>query len=622
MKNKKLNLFLYKLIGLVIICGYLYYLTSSYFEVPVYGDTVLYVLFIVIGGIYYILPYILDKVFASVALILTTLYYLLQSLYYAMFEDYIYLTSAFSLYDEAKDYGGEAMKLFTGKEITMIAVLVLVILVLCILRREKFERKLLTAVAAVLVAVTSAFGVYTLAGREAEIIESTNLDPFLYNESDRFVYDKIPSRKDFVDKFGVEMFLYRDLRDHYFVDSDVVAEQNQYVSDFLAENLPYQTNEYTGLFEGKHLYLIEAESLTTCAIDETLTPTLYKMMTEGYNFVNYNSPLLVGSTSDAETMANTGLIALTNGEVVGQSYATNTFSTTMANAFNAAGYTTRAMHNNYEIYYNRVNFFPALGYPEFFDSYKLGVESLSSDLTCQSIMDWITVFDDKSFLFDVTYSGHQPYDVSSLYDTDIYTPEASEEYAAYYEQVDALYPDLNETIKFYMAKNMSLDRALDSLLYTYGTQGKTDDLVIAIYGDHFVKGMSNDLRNEADAYFGKYKCLTDTPFIIYNSTITPQVVEKYTCNIDILPTLLNLFNIPYDKGEILGNDIFDDRYHGFSFSPDWNIKTDDFEYSLSAQAFIRCDIDEADAREQVQRYLAYQDVSNIIFLNDYFKEEE
>ncbi len=42
----------------------------------------------------------------------------------------------------------------------------------------------------------------------------------------------------------------------------------------MKENLPYQENEYTGLFEGKHLYLIEAESLTTFAIDPVLTPTL------------------------------------------------------------------------------------------------------------------------------------------------------------------------------------------------------------------------------------------------------------------------------------------------------------------------------------------------------------
>jgi phosphoglycerol transferase MdoB-like AlkP superfamily enzyme len=622
MKIKKLNLFLYKFIGVLIICLYLYFLTNSYFGVPLYGDSPLKIIFITICGIYFILPYIVDKIFVSISLFLITVYYLLQSLYFVMFEDYIYLTSAFSLYNEAKDYSNEAVNLFTGKEITLIIILVFTIVILCLLKREKFERKLLTVLASFLVVVTCSFATYMIVVEEISVVESTNLDPFLYNESDRYIYDKIPSKMDFVNKFGLEMFFYRDMKDHYFIDRDKIEEDKDYVTEFMKDNLSYEENEYTGLFEGKHLYLIEAESLTTCAIDEILTPTLYKMMNEGYDFVNYNSPLMVGSTSDAETMVNTSLISLSNGEVVGQAYATNTFTTTIANLFVGSGYTTRAMHNNYEIYYNRNNYFPALGYPEFFDSYDLGVETLSSDLMCQQIMNWVTVAEDKSFVFDVTYSGHQPYNSSSLYNTDIYTQQGSEEYDAYYQQVEALYPDLSDEIKFYIAKNMSLDKAIESLMYTYEVCGRTDDLVIAMYGDHFVKGMSEDLRNEADQYFDKKDCLKDTPFIVYNSTITPTVVEKYTCNIDIMPTLLNLFNISYDKKTILGNDIFDERYHGFSFTPSWTIKTDDFEYAISTNSFARCYIDEEDALKQVERFLAYQDVSNIIFLDDYFKVEE
>jgi len=620
LKNRKLNLYLYKLIGLVVIISYLLLLTNSYFIKPQYGDNGLYLLFVLIMGIYLFLPYIIDKIFISLALIATTIYYLLQALYFKMFEDYIYFNSVFSLYKEAKDYSGEAIKLFTNTEFLIIGSLVVSLLILNLLRRKKFQYKIIVFLTAMISLMSTALISYFIIQNQVEVIESSNKDLFLYNQSDRFIYDKIPSKKEFVGKFGIEMFLYRDLKDHYFYDKNEVESEKEMVKNFLADNLPYQSNEMTGIFENKHLYLIEAESLTTAAIDENLTPTLYKMINEGYNFINYNSPLLVGSTSDAETMVNTSLIGINNGEIVAQSYANNTYPTTIAKSFVDAGYTSRAMHNNYKLYYNRENYFPALGYPEFFDSYTLGVENLSSDLVCQEIMNWISVFDEKSFVFDVTYSGHQPYTIDTLYNNDFYTQAGSEEYEGYYKIVNEYYPNMSEEIKFYLAKNMSFDRAMQSLIETYEIMGKKEDLVIAIYGDHFVKGMSEDLRSEADQVFNKTSSLKDTPFFIYNSEISSLTIDKYSSNIDIMPTILNLFNIPYEKGNILGNDIFDERYKGFSFSPSWDIRTADFEYSLEANAFVRNDIDKDEALNQVNRYLQYQEVSNAIILNDYFRE--
>ena len=49
-----------------------------------------------------------------------------------------------------------------------------------------------------------------------------------------------------------------------------------------------------------------------------------------------------------------------------------------------------------------------------------------------------------------------------------------------------------------------------------------------------------------------------TPMIIYNSATKGQQITKYTSIIDLLPTLLNMFNLDYDPRLYLGHDVFSD----------------------------------------------------------------
>ena len=46
--------------------------------------------------------------------------------------------------------------------------------------------------------------------------------------------------------------------------------------------------------------------------------------------------------------------------------------------------------------------------------------------------------------------------------------------------------------------------------------------------------------------------------MIYNAGYEGEKVEKYTTMIDLLPTLLNLFNVDYDPRLYLGHDVFSD----------------------------------------------------------------
>lgn len=57
--------------------------------------------------------------------------------------------------------------------------------------------------------------------------------------------------------------------------------------------------------------------------------------------------------------------------------------------------------------------------------------------------------------------------------------------------------------------------------------------------------------------FNKYK----GTFICYNSAMDPVQVDAYCCNMDILPTLMNLFGFEYDSRLVMGTDVLSDSMH-------------------------------------------------------------
>ena len=79
------------------------------------------------------------------------------------------------------------------------------------------------------------------------------------------------------------------------------------LNEYFRNTLPSKQNEYTGMFKGKNLIFILAEGYNEVALDENRTPTLYKMVHEGFNFTNFYSPVFL-STTGGEFQATTGLI--------------------------------------------------------------------------------------------------------------------------------------------------------------------------------------------------------------------------------------------------------------------------------------------------------------------------
>ena len=542
--------------------------------------------------------------------------------YYSQFSQFISLNGITSQYSEASEYAYLLSTIVHPRDWLVLGLTVLAIVILCLLRRTSrdYGRAQLAILLCTAMAVSTLPPYYLMKQYGSSLQRTDSSDPS-YFETDSFLYDFMPSASVFVQKFGMEEFLIRDLQKNVLARTDEKEEKMKLVQEFLSENTPYETNDETGVFKGKSIILIQAESLTTMAIDPVLTPTLYQLQQDGWYFQNYHSPLLEGSTSTTELMSNTSLLSPNDGNTPAITYGSNTYPTTIAKGFAAAGYKIDAFHNNYASYYNRDHFFPAIGYDNFYDSYKLGVANLESDLTCGKVIDWMDVADTAPYLsLWVTYSGHQDYTVDFA-NSEKYGPSCNEEYTAYLAEVQKTYPDLTEEMQVYLAKNMSVDRAVKDYIDTFEAQGR-DDIVVAIYGDHFAKEFTDEARMDSDQIFDQDRSLNHTPLIIWTPGIEHRVIDKYCSSLDLLPTFCNLFDIPYDRNNVFGNDIFDDRYPGFYFDIDLSLYGSGRSYSMADHAYMEEPQEGREAIDaMIHRFMKATYIATDLFQTDYFASD-
>lgn len=311
-------------------------------------------------------------------------------------------------------------------------------------------------------------------------------------------------------------------------------------------------NDYTGMFEGKNLIVFVAEAFSPMAINEELTPNLYKLYSEGFQFTNFYTPLFPVSTADGEYITDTSLIPK---EGVWSIYRIkgNYMPYSYANVFENLGYTSRAYHNNSYNYYNRDIYLETMGY----DSYLACKNGLEKRINCKiwpqsdyqmvntTIDDYIN--DEHFITYYMTVSGHLEY--SKIGNMMV---------SWNWDKVKDL--PLSNAAKSYLACNIEFDKAIGELIIRLEQAGKLDDTVIAISGDHYPYGLTLEQVNELSDYQKDENFeLHHMSFLLWNSEMQNSIkIEKYSSSLDILPTILNLFGIEYDSRLLMGTDILSD----------------------------------------------------------------
>ena len=309
-------------------------------------------------------------------------------------------------------------------------------------------------------------------------------------------------------------------------------------------------NDMTGIFEGKNLIVVLMESVNMIAINEEEFPTLYKLYNEGISFRNNYSPRNNCSTGNNEFTSMTSLFTINN-TCTANTYRRNSYFEAIFNMYQNAGYTTSSYHGFTEKYYYRNTIHKNMGSTKYYGVDDLGIKystiygewSSDIDFVKASVPNFIN--QDKFMAYLTTVTTHQTYNIHSEYG-DMYVDDWKD-------------IDYSIMVKRYMSKMKYLDMAMEELLNQLDAAGKLEDTVIALFADHYPYGLTNKQINSVlDYNVNVNKEVDRTPMMIYNAGTEPIKVEKYTTMIDLLPTLLNLFNVDYDPRLYLGHDIFSD----------------------------------------------------------------
>jgi phosphoglycerol transferase MdoB-like AlkP superfamily enzyme len=97
-----------------------------------------------------------------------------------------------------------------------------------------------------------------------------------------------------------------------------------------------------------------------------------------------------------------------------------------------------------------------------------------------------------------------------------------------------------------------------------------DNTVIVAFADHHVytfedKSLLEQLGKETGS-----NLVNHTPFFIWSNDVPRRTINHVTSQLDILPTVLNLFGIPYYPNYYIGRDALDPNFDPIVFFPDGN----------------------------------------------------
>ena len=340
--------------------------------------------------------------------------------------------------------------------------------------------------------------------------------------------------------------------------------EDQEVSELLAylDKQPMSVrNEYTGIFKDYNLIYICAESFSNLAIDEKVTPTLYKLANNGIVLKNYYNSfrnvttngeyaILTGLWPDvARQNTNMGNVTGTMGRSIHKD-----MSVALGNMFEISeGVKARAYHNYLGYYYGRNQTLPNMGFDCQFmnDGMKFTTAWPSSDLEMmeQSIDDYIN--DERFCTYYMTFSGHGNYTTDNvMVSRNIKTVKG------------LLEEHLPTSAEGYLSANYELEKAMTYLLERLEEAGKLDNTVIVLAGDHYPYYLTDAgyeaLKGEKGDDFESFH----STCIIYNAGLKEKIeVDTPCCNVDILPTVYNLFGIRYDSRLYAGTDVFGNGLH-------------------------------------------------------------
>lgn len=388
----------------------------------------------------------------------------------------------------------------------------------------------------------------------------------------------------------------------------------QTIDSYLMSRQSTGFNEMTGIFEGKNFIYILVESLDYMAFDEELTPTLCKMMKEGWNFSNHYTPRYNCTTGDTGFITEVSLIP-DNAVCTENDFKDNAWPNGIFQQFVNAGYTTSAFHNWWDQYYERRTYYANEGCQVYKNYDDMPIHTLTgwqSDLELMQLSIPQFIEQEKFMTAIITSAMHYPY----LKYSDLGT--------RYLSQINKVHPDYPDAVKSYLSKTMDFDAAMEYLLKELEKAGKLEDTVIMFFNDHHPFEMDEQMI--ADYSHTDFDRMEDLnidrgQFIIYNASQEAKEFTGVNSTFDILPTMLNLFNIAYDPRLYMGTDYFSEK-EKVVYMPEGDWITDYGIYFMESGEFKGQKADERYIESMNRDIQNKLNISKMIYRSDYFKTRE
>ena len=380
------------------------------------------------------------------------------------------------------------------------------------------------------------------------------------------------------------------VRNFYITFLKTKEEENIEDIEFLNlafENTEKSNNKYTGIFKDKNIIFVQFEGLDNWLVTENDTPTIYKMMHEGINFNNhfsyYNGG---GSTFNSEFAVNTGFITPLSYTQNAYTFNKNNFPHSMAHIFKSLDYSVNAFHMNSGEYYSRTANYKNWGYDKYYglkDMFDYQDESytLDRELILNETFNKLIFPEEEKFIdYIIAYSGHLPFTNTKgvcklLYDEDhkpIIDETAEENTSDDNEkpistEVVEREPMTEEQCVRRQAKET--DYMMQLLIDNLTEKNLLDNTVIIAYSDHYLYTI------EDKTILDRYKetsnnLINKTPFFIWSNNIENKTINKVTSQLNILPTVLNLWGIDYNPNNYIGTDALDSNYEEIVFFSDYS----------------------------------------------------
>ncbi len=548
------------------------------------------------------------NIISLIILIIYTVYSFAQTMHYAFFKSFFSLMKL-SMINELKDVSNEVLSKFEIEYLLFLLPIILYILFIKLYKQEKdnisIKKKLIIATLAIFSLLLTKDALLD----KYEIEDNQTIDDIT---SDIYLYNNINNNIRFYSKFGSFEYLIKDIERLDVDEMALTIKDFDEIKDFIYAS-KRDKSELQGTYKDKNLILVLCESFGPQAIKEDLTPTLYKLKTEGTYFTNHYAPLYPSNTNDSEFISQTGMMPSIDYGSTYKEFSSNYYPYSLANLFKNNGYNVNSYHSHTKQFYNRVTFHNSFGFEYLYDKDDLGLTLdgkvynnwIDDSLLFEKAID-NTDTTNKFFNFIITTSGHLPY------------YSGRKEIQDNYKIVRELYPDIPEQEAYYYAAQMKLDEGIEVLLNKLEEKGVLEDTIIILFGDHYPYGIKDE--DTLDSLYGNLENdyeMYKTPFIIYDSTKQGETKDTLSSTFDIYPTITSLFDLDDSKAYTIGEDLFVEDNQRFVLFSDYSVLGETFYYDSNKSELIGND--KYNLLKKVNKHYKY---SQEILSSDYYKKVE